>query len=101
MYKKQCRIGKPKSSYNLRCCCTKLPLTKQRFVRKFQYLKKENGEGGVLLITEVEQQNRWAESISKKFSTDPIPSQHQKLIKHLNLSILILNITQREHISIG
>ena len=54
-----------------------------------------------MLVTEVEQQNRWAESISKKSSADPIPSQHQNLIKHKNLSILILNITQREHVSIG
>lgn len=35
-----------------------------------------------MLITEVEQQNRWAESISNQSSEDPIPSQHQNLIKH-------------------
>lgn len=54
-----------------------------------------------MLIIAVEQQNRWAESVSEKSSADPNPPQPQKLIKCMDLSILTFNITQMEHISTG
>lgn len=54
-----------------------------------------------MLFIAVEQQNSWAESISEKSSADPNPSQPQNLIKCMDLSILTLNITQREHVSTG
>lgn len=44
---------------------------------------------GVMLVTEVVQQNRRAENTSKKSLSDPVPPQQQKLIKHMNLNILI------------
>lgn len=54
-----------------------------------------------MLIIAVEQQNRWAGRVSEKPSAAPNPCQPQNLIKCIDLSILTLNITQKEHISTG